>query len=245
MPAARRLIVVGTLMFVTGLIVLFPARVAYRWFAPPGITLNDIHGSVWYGSASHASAAGLYLRDISWRIRPLRLLTAKLAYAIDASPAGGFIESDVAIGVGGDVHISDLRGSIALASLEQATGVRGMRGTANAEFDRVLLRDGIPTAAEGKVEVTELFVPLIAPTPIGGFKAEFLTQKEGIIASVEDTDGAVDLAGRLLLSEDRSYEFLGQLAPKANTPAQLQSQLQFLGSANEHGQYELRLEGTL
>jgi hypothetical protein len=35
------------------------------------------------------------------------------------------------------------------------------------------------------------------------------------------------------------------LAPKNNTPANVRQQLQLLGSANERGQYELRLEGEL
>jgi hypothetical protein len=35
------------------------------------------------------------------------------------------------------------------------------------------------------------------------------------------------------------------LGPKATTPAKLRQQMQFLGSANERGKYELRLEGTL
>ncbi|MDH3747614.1 MAG: type II secretion system protein N [Gammaproteobacteria bacterium] len=245
MPPVRRLIVVGILVFVTGLIVIFPARVAYRWFAPPEVSLSGIHGTIWYGSASDASAAGVYLRDISWRNQPLRLFTGKLSYAIDASPSGGILESDVAISIGGDIHIDDLHGSISLASLEQVTGIRGLRGSANAEFESLTLKDGVPVEAVGSVVVTDLLVPLAALIPIGGFKAEFFTQQDGVVASVEDTEAAIDLAGRLLLSEDRSYEFLGQLAPKPDTPAQLKNQLQFLGSADERGQYELRLEGVL
>lgn len=245
MPAARRLIVVGILVFVTGLIVFFPARVAYRWFAPPEFALNGIQGTLWNGSASDASAAGVYLRDISWRNNSLLLIVGRLSYAIEASPAGGIVQSDVAISVGGDIYIKDLRGSISLASLEQVTGVRGLRGTANAAFESLTLKDGIPAEANGSVELTGLLMPSIAATPIGGFKADFLTQQDGVVASVEDTDGKVDLAGRLLLSEDRSYEFLGQLAAKPDTPQQLLDQMRFLGSANERGQYELRLEGAL
>jgi hypothetical protein len=38
---------------------------------------------------------------------------------------------------------------------------------------------------------------------------------------------------------------VAQLAAKNNTPANIKQQLQYLGSANERGQHELRLEGKL
>ncbi len=90
-----------------------------------------------------------------------------------------------------------------------------------------------------------ILLPLVSQSPIGGYRAEFFTQEDGVVASVQDTDGIVDLAGSLKLAADGAYEFRGQLAPKPETPPQLRQQLQFLGSANERGQYELRLEGRL
>lgn len=65
------------------------------------------------------------------------------------------------------------------------------------------------------------------------------------MASVEDTDAIVDLAGSLSVSADRTYRFLAQVAPKSTTPEDLREQMRFLGTPNERGQYELRLEGQL
>ena len=65
------------------------------------------------------------------------------------------------------------------------------------------------------------------------------------MASIEDTDAVIDLAGSVSLSPDRTYQFLAQVAPKPNTPADLREQMRFLGTANDRGQYELRLEGQL
>jgi hypothetical protein len=65
------------------------------------------------------------------------------------------------------------------------------------------------------------------------------------MASVEDADGVIDVAGSLHLSADRNYEFIALIAPKNNTPESIRRQMQFLGSANDRGQHELRLEGRL
>jgi len=245
MPTRRRLIIAGLLTLVAGLIILFPARVAYNWFAPPGTAISGIEGTVWSGSARHATVAGIYVANLRWQSKPLRLLTGKLAYAIEGSFSSGFIESDMALGFGGDIYLTNLTGSLPVRMLDQATGVAGMQGSLNVNFERLQFSDGLPVAATGVVEIRGLLLPLVAPTPIGGFRAEFFTQQDGVVASVKDTDGIFDLAGSLKLSSDRNYTFLGKLAAKPETPAQVREQMRFLGSPNERGQYELRLEGQL
>lgn len=245
MPASRRLIIAGVITFVAGLILLFPARVAYQWFSPPGIALSGLDGSIWSGSARDADAGGIYLRDIQWRMLPLQLLTGKLSFAVEGSPAGGFIDTQAAITLGGSLRLTDLRASFALAPLERAANISGLRGIANLQFERIDIEDGVPVLVDGMLEVRDLLLPKVATVSIGGYKAEFFTQEDGIVASVEDTDGTLDLAGRLLIGTDRSYQFLGQIAAKPQTPASALRQMQYLGSANERGQYELRLEGSL
>jgi len=65
------------------------------------------------------------------------------------------------------------------------------------------------------------------------------------MASVEGNEAVVDLAGKLQILADGSFSFQGLLSAKPETPAALRQQMQFLGSANERGQHELRWEGQL
>ena len=227
MPTRRRLIIAGVVTLLAGLIILFPARVAYDWFAPPGVRVSGISGSVWSGSASSASVSGVYVANFQWRIKPLRLFTGKLTYIIE--------------GVDG----SEISAYMPLQSLQESSGIQGIGGTASARFEQIVLSNGVPVAANGKIEVSGLLLPLVSRTTIGGYRADVFTQEDGIVASVEDTDGIVDLAGSLTLAADGAYAFDAQIAPKPETPQQIRDQLRFLGSANERGQYELRLEGGL
>jgi len=246
MATRGRLIIVGALTLVAGLIILFPARVAYNWLAPPEIRISGISGTVWSGAASHATGGGFYVSNLKWRIRPLRLFTGKLAYAVSGSPGAGSLEADLAFGVGGDVYLTDVSAFVPLQNLEASSGVRGIGGTASVKFERLVLSNGLPVSAQGTIEVSDLVLPLVSQTSIGGFSAKFRTQQDGVVASVEDTDGVVDIIdGNLKLTSDRQYEFRGRLAPKPETPPQVRQQMQFLGSPNELGQYELRLEGQL
>lgn len=245
MPAIRRLLIASAVTLVAGLIITFPARVAYHWFAPPGIAMSGIAGSVWRGTATQANLAGLYLGELRWRLRPLALLRGRASFDIEASPAGGVLEGNAAIGFGGDVYLARTRAALPLDALARLVGVPGLRGTATADIEQLRVRDGLPIAADGNAEVRGLVLPMVSPQSIGGYRIEFFTQDDGVVASVEDTDGYVDIAGRLLLSGDRSYEFLGQLAPKPETPPAVVNQMRFLGSPNARGQHELRLEGQL
>jgi len=245
MPNRSRLVVVGSITLMLGLVMFFPARVAYQWFAPDAIAVTGIDGSIWNGRAREARISGIYLRDLSWRLKPQSFFVGKMGYVVEARPTSGFVDGSVAVGVTGTVTLSDLTASIPLESLQQVVALPGLRGVVNAQFERLTLEDGLPVAADGTLEVTDLVAPLVHRGSIGGYRAEFFTQETGVMASVEDTDGFVDLAGSLQIASDRSYQFIGQLAAKSNTPANVRRQMQFLGSPNERGQHELRLEGQL
>ncbi len=245
MQARSRLLTVGSITLLVGLLVFFPARVAYQWFAPDTISVAGINGSIWSGQARAASVRGIYVRDLRWRFRPFSLFTGKLAYVVEASPASGFVDALVGVGLSGQITLTDVKASLPLQALQRAVEVPGLRGKVNLQFERIVLDGDLPVAADGVLEVADLTVPLVYRSSIGGYRAEFFTQEAGVMASIEDTDGVIDLAGSLQLSSDRSYRFIAQLAAKSNTPESVRQQMQFLGSANERGQHELRLEGQL
>ncbi len=245
MQTRSRLLIIGLVIFLIGLIALFPARVAYHWASPPGVAIAGIEGTVWRGRALEGEVAGLYLRDIGWRMRPLALFKGQLAYAVEADATSGFAAANVALGVGGRAVLEDLSASLTLQTLQPLVGMPGLDGQMSLQFQRLELEDGVPVAANGTLEVANLRAPIVHRSPLGGFRAEFFTQDTGIVASVEDVNAVVDLAGSLSLTADRNYQFIGQVAPTDRTPTELREQMRFLGSPNERGNYEVRLEGQL
>ena len=240
----RGLFVLAFIVFIVALAIMFPARVAYQWASSPFLAMSGIHGTVWNGGAREFSTNGVYLRDLRWKVRPWRLLTGTLHYDLSGSPVSGFFESEVTVGWGSKVTLRNLSASVPLAMFEKAAAIPGLRGNASLQFERLELVKGRPAAMDGNVSVANLLVPMISRSPLGGYKADFFTQNNGVIASVEDTNGVVDLAGSLQIGTDKSYKFDGLIAPRANTPDELRQQLRFLGSPNERGQYVLPLEGT-
>ncbi len=243
--STRGLITCGAVTLIFGLVILFPARVAVHWFAPADLAIGSIQGTIWTGSADEASVSGLYLRDIQWTLSPLRVFTGELSFTVSATPVSGFIESAISVGVGGAISLSALTAALPLELFADASGVRGLQGSASLRFERLVIVDGLAVSADGTVEIADLTVPVISRSSLGGYKADFFTQNNGIAASIEDTDGVVDLAGSLKVRTDRSFEFIAQVIAKPDTPQAIRQQLQYLPPANERGQRELRLEGIL
>jgi general secretion pathway protein N len=238
----RGLLLLTVLTVLVALVITFPARIAYRWMSPPFVQLSGIQGTLWNGSALEFATNGVYLRDLTWQMRPLRLLTGKAHYRISGTPVSGFLESDVSVSVGGTIALSDLTAAVPLQMFASASNIAGLSGSASLQFERLELRSGRAIAMDGSIDVANLVVPFLSSASLGGYRADFYTQENGIVASVEDTEAVVDIAGSLQLNPDKTYAFLGQVVTKPNTPESLSNQLRYLPE-NERGQRELRLEG--
>lgn len=241
----KTLLLAGLLTFVAAFVATFPARIAYEWFAPPAVQLSGLDGTIWSGSAAEASVAGVYLHGVEWRLRPLRLFTGKLAASVEASPSSGFLEADVAVGLGGDIMLENVNGSLPLRDFATIARMPGLSGNASLQIAALRIRDGLPVAAEGTLAVADLVAPMVDPAPIGGYRAEFFTDEGAVVASIEDVNGVFDLAGSLTISADRNYQFIGKVAATDSTSEKLRGQLRFLGSPNNRGQHDVRLEGEL
>jgi general secretion pathway protein N len=244
MVRKRGLFLAGLLAFLVAVVALFPARVAYRLASPPHVAISGFSGSVWQGSAEEFSTNGVYLRDLKWNMHPLSLVTGRAVFDVSGSPADGFFDSEVAISADGSITLSDLSAALPLVMFADAAGISGLRGQLSLQIERLELVNGRPAALEGSVNVANLLVPVVDRTPLGGYRADFFTQSNGIVASVEDTDGVVDLAGRLQINPDKTYSFLGQIVPKSGTPDSLRQRIGYLPTGDRPGQHELRLDGS-
>ncbi len=241
----RRLVIAGVVTVLLGLIISFPARIAYTWFATPDVSMSGITGSVWRGQASEGAVAGIYVTDLRWRFRPLALFQGEAAFAISAQPVSGFIDADIGIGLGGSVRLSDVSAAMPIRSLERLVAVSGIDGDIRLQLERVVLNDGVPVDASGVVDVANLVIRPLSASTLGDYRATLEMQGQTIRGIVRDTSGVMDVSGDIEFSPDRSYSFIGLIAARPEAPAAVSDQLQYLGSADAEGRRSFRLEGRL
>lgn len=241
----KRLIIAGLITFMIVMIATFPARVAYNLLAPPEIQLSGISGSIWNGTASEGKAAGAYIQNLAWQIRPLALLSGKLAFTASGNPAAGTMHTEIAVGLDGKLTLSDFVGSVPLDLVHQSFQQGGIRGDVLMQLDTLVIENGKPVAAQGTITVTDFFAPLLSNSKIGDFRADFQTTDAGIVGTVEDTAAVLDVSGTITLTPDGSYTFIGDVGATSQTPRSITDQLRYLGSPDERGQRQFRFEGQL
>jgi general secretion pathway protein N len=245
MQARQKWIVASAALLLLFILSAFPAGLAYRWFAPPQLRLSGIDGSVWRGTAIEGAANDLYLRNLEWSFSPLGLLTGKVAYLARTELAGGHLDARIAVGPGGSVTLSDLAGTLALEAFEESFQLKGFEGRLILDFERLTLADGVPREAVGTIAVQGLLARKLSSAPIGDFRAQFVTGDDGISGVVSDESGVLDVDGTITVGSDRSYSLVGQVAAGPRAPAGLRQQLEYLGSPDENGRREFRIEGQL
>jgi len=181
----RGLLLVGVLTALVALVALFPARVAYKLTAPPYVKMSGLSGTIWNGAAEEFSTNGLYLRNLEWRMSPLSLLTGKARLVVAGEPTSGFFESEVAASLSGKtITLSKLSAALPLAMFARASGVPGLKGDASLQIESLTLVSGRATALQGSMDVGNLVVPALARTSLGGYRADFFTQGEQIVADL-------------------------------------------------------------
>jgi general secretion pathway protein N len=245
MHSWKRLLAVGIITLVAGLIVMLPARVVHNWLSPPTLQMAGISGTVWNGRASSLLVEGLYLGNVRWQFRPLRLLTGKLAYQLQADLPGGFVESQLAAGLTGRVYIDTLNAALPISAVRGLLNNDDISGDISLQLDTLELVDGLPVKALGRGGVSNLVVRALAPGAIGNFSIEFQNTDNGVTGIVEDISGMLDVAATLQVNADRSYSLVGQVGATANATPGIEQQLRFLGSPDSRGLREFRLEGAL
>lgn len=233
MARSVRLAVAGSLTLLVGLVLLFPARVAYQWFGPDEVRLGTLSGSVWNGSADEASFAGVYLSDVRWAFRPARLLRGALSFAVQASPASGFIEAQVEVGVTGVLTIRELTASLPLELLRGVTRNPGLAGSLSVELDEARLDGRVPVAGQGTFRVANLVVPQLHAASIGGYRGALETQDAGVLLTYEDSDGLIDIEGRIDIQADGNFRHTARLQAKANTPGPLREGIGMMPLASD------------
>lgn len=241
----KRLIFAGFITFLIVLIATFPARVAYNWLAPPEIQLSGISGSIWNGTATEGKAAGAYIQNLAWQFLPGALLGGKLAFTASGNPASGTMNTKLALGLNGNLTMTDFVGSVPLDLVHPSFQQGGIRGDVALHLETLVIKDGLPIEVLGTVTVTDFFAPLLSTSPIGDFRADFHTADDGIAGNLEDIAAVIDVTGTITLAQNGSYTLIGNVGATPETPRSITDQLRYLGSADERGQHSFRFEGKL
>lgn len=230
----------------------FPAGTAYRWFAPPGVELAGVEGTLWSGRAALGSAAGLALRDIGWRVRPLQLLLGRAAVDLEARLADGFVSGRI-VATPGSVRFRDVRASTSLPMLRTVLPIQGTQGLASVVLTELELEGGWPLEIVGELRLSQLEVPPFVPAgrqgliPLGNYTVQFEETADATIAArLSDAGGPLEASGTVAIDQSRSYTLDLLVKPRPEASAELIEGLAIMtAEPDAAGRRRLTLTGSL
>ena len=241
----------GLLFALTFLLVLvfhLPLRWA-RPLLPRALQCQGAEGSLWSGHCASLawSAAGgaMPLGDVSWSMRPARLLRARLAFDVHVQRGGSQARALAQLGFG-TLELLELT---AHGPLDPAL-VRGFPPGWSGELDvvgaRVRLEGGKLTALDGSFVARNLVSQLPHPTTWGSYQLRIAPRVGGGLApgELKDLDGPLQLRGTLTLAPDFSWQLEGGVATRPGADPGLAQQLQYLGAPDAQGLRPFSLAGS-
>ncbi len=242
------LVAAGIAAFLIFLSAMVPARLLTR-FAPPGITVAGLDGTIWSGRASSVRLQGRDLGAASWSCSPWRLLILEWSCRMAMQPAGGQLSVALSGEFDSDeIEACNLRGNLPITLLENVVTPAGWIGRLDLEVAKALIAGGLPQDAQGRIFVRNLK----APGPGGAILGDFeLTLGEGAVGSssltgrLNDLGGPLQVRGTIELKRDRSYLVSGEVAPGPGAGPAIFETLSVLGPADSAGRRPFSLEGTL
>ncbi len=239
--------IAGLLLFMVGLI---PAPLLYHWSRDnmdPNVQVYGVSGTLWSGEVASVNLHGVRLQTVQWQLRPLSLLFLRLSHDVTAQTDRGQLQAVISRTPLGTVRINDLQASLSVEQLGPALQlpVLPVTGQIFLDLNKVVLRNGIPTYAEGALLFKDLIFSFTSPpATLGSYRAELSTAKDVMRLDVTSESGELDAGGYAEASTEGKYALDMKVRGRANTSAAVASLLQTLGRPDAEGWYHLRRSGV-
>lgn len=239
------LFVAAAAVFVLTLIVRLPLA----WTLPlwPSTALCTApSGSIWAGRCADLALQGRPIGTVQWQLRPLALFAGRASADVNVTRALDQVSGTFSRSFGGTVRATDLKASLDLGSGVLPSWPSDIRGKLEANVQQLEISAGRVRALNGVIDVREL-VQARDNSSLGSYRAEFTqpADAEGkLVGSLNDTAGAISLAGTITLTPEPGYEINGQIATRDGAPPALVQQLQYLGTPDAEGRRPFSLAGS-
>jgi len=225
------------------------ARLPASWLLPKGganFSCASVEGSIWSGYCSGLTVRGTALGDLSWQLRPGRLLLGRLAAHIDLEhPPASFARADIEIGLGGTVVARNLTASLPLDPTVLPAVPPTLTGVVHVDLALArVTKKGIVTGLEGSIEASNLVDHSGYVTPLGNFTVTFPGGGSQPTGNLQDAGGPLAVTGTIVLTPQPGYDLSAYVTPRASASQPLVNAIQFLGSPDAQGRRQFAMSGT-
>lgn len=243
-------VLLGAIAYAGFLLALTPAAWPLGLLAArlPDLTVEQAHGSVLYGRAREIGLRGVEIASLAWSWRPLALFSGRVEYSFTLTKEPGlYLKGRAAMGLDRRLDVERLHGYLPVAEAIALAGHTppSLLGEVRLELAELRLdAAGRPQAAQGEVHLIDAR-STFPRLKLGSFDLDLATGEEGIVGSVRDAGGPLELTGTLTLTPDGRYRFSGQAGARDPANRELQGILHLLGRPGRDGKSRIDISGAL
>ena len=223
------------------------ARMPAAWILPARgaqWACASIDGSLWGGICAGLTVSGTPLGDMSWELRPLRLLTGRLAAHLTLSHGPGDAAADVELTFGQRLTARNVLADLPLDPALLPSVPANLPGRAHLELALVEVQRGVIRQLQGRIDARNLEERSGNNTPLGSYSVSFPGGSGDPVGTLRDLEGPLALEGTLRLTPAPGFELEGVIAARHGAPPELVNSLRFLGSPDATGRRPFSLSGT-
>ena len=229
------------------LVVQAPARLLTTLLPADSVLLQGVRGTLWRGTAARGSlrvADGrLYLGAVQWRLSPWSLLLLSPRVTVSSRWGNQHIDATVVYGGDRDLALSNLDAALPASLVREFLPVE-LTGSLSLLAKRVVVQDGMPVAADGRVVWQYAgWVSPQGPRSLGQYVLDIRQEDGGdIVGDVSTLDGGVQAQGRVALSQ-RNYDVDVRLSGPGLQDPSLEQALQLVAAPEGDG-FRVQLQGA-
>lgn len=239
------LAILGIVAYALFMLALVPARFVFARVAlPPGLALHDVDGTVWSGSAAASWSSGgttLVLDTVRWHWRPLALMSARMAYDVEAHGKGIDARARVARGIASssvedlEMHAdaASVAPTVPLASAWQPAGRVDVTSPS-------LAWNGRDLAGRAEVRWSDAALAISPVRPLGTYVLKLDAAGGPARLTLATTQGALRLSGDGTLEGLQRLAFTGEARADGPQAQALTPILDLFGPRRPDGSRALR-----
>jgi general secretion pathway protein N len=226
--------------------VIVLTRLPASWLMPAGgsagFACASVDGSLWSGACNGLVVQHAALGDLTWDLRPARLLTGALAARVTLAHGPISLRGDVALGLGHRLTLRNLTADLPIDHRTLPQVPRELSGTLHVQLALARIEQGAVTELQGRLEARDLLDSQGRSTPLGSYALTFAGPD--LTGQLQDLGGPLAVSGTVRLTPAPGYAVQGLVAARPGATPELANNLQYLGSADPQGRRPFSMAGT-
>lgn len=247
-----RLVLLGVLCYLIGMVVFFPAAQVVDRIRPQlgPVALEGVSGRLFSGRVSRVASTDdllpLEAANLRWRLAPAALLTGGGAH-VDLDAYGGETSALVKRFWSGDIEVQDVELTARAKALEPLlpAPVAAFDGSLAVNIATLLLKNELLTRVQGEIVWSDAILERPMAVRFGTIRISVTPNDDGTHSGIVNASGGdVEGEGSFTLALNGDYSLNLTMTPSASASADLINGLRSFARAEANGRYVVRQSGN-